>query len=175
VSIHHFKFGASREEDKIDLLQRWRGSLPGNIAFEFLVDKSLGIFYLCVLCGEGFRKIKEEDMFFHQKIFAILASFLIMAVVVELVRRRKLKEEYSWLWLLTGGMIILLVVWYDLLVALTALIGAIAPTTTLFIFGLIFLMLISLHYSIQISRLSRQVKNMAQELAILRGRVEEDS
>jgi hypothetical protein len=111
-------------------------------------------------------------MFFQQKVFAIVASILIMLVVVELVRRRKLQEEYSWLWLLTGVVIILLVLWYDLLVWVTRLIGAIAPTTTLFIFGLLFLMLISLHYSIQISKLSRQVKNMAQELAILRGEVE---
>jgi hypothetical protein len=111
-------------------------------------------------------------MFFRQKIFAIVASVLIMLVVVELVRRRRLREEYSWLWLLTGGIIILLVSWYDLLVFITHLIGAIAPTTTLFIFGLLFLMLISLHYSIQISKLSHQVKEMAQQLAILKGHVE---
>jgi hypothetical protein len=111
-------------------------------------------------------------MHFQQKVFAIIASILIMLVVVELVRRKKLREEYSWLWLVTGAFIILLVVWYDLLVFVTHLIGAIAPTTTLFIFGLIFLMLISLHYSIQISRLSQQVKNMAQELAILRGQID---
>ncbi len=107
-------------------------------------------------------------MFFHQRVFAIVASFLIMAVVVELVRRRKLGEEYSWLWLLTGATIIVLVIWYDLLVSLTRLIGAIAPTTTLFIFGLLFLMLISLHYSIQISKLSHRVKEMGQQLAILK-------
>ena len=112
-------------------------------------------------------------MFFQQKVFAILASILLMILVVELVRRRKLREEYSWLWLLTGAVIILLVIWYDLLIFITRLIGAIAPTTTLFIFGLLFLMLISLHYSIQISRLSHQVKEMAQELALLKGRVEE--
>ncbi len=112
-------------------------------------------------------------MSFHQKIFAVVASFLIMAAVVELVRRRKLREEYSWLWLLTGAMIVLLVVWYDLLVFLSSLIGAIAPTTTLFIFGLLFLMLISLHYSIQISKLSHQVKEMAQQVALLKEQVED--
>ncbi len=112
-------------------------------------------------------------MLFRQKIFAIVASLLIMLVVVELVRRRKLREEYSWLWLLTGGSIILLVVWYDLLLFITRLIGAIAPTTTLFIFGLLFLMLISLYYSIQISKLSYQVKEMAQQLTLLRGQLEE--
>jgi len=112
-------------------------------------------------------------MFWHQKIFAIVASILIMMLVVELVRRRRLREEYSWLWLLTGAVIILLVVWYDLLVYVTHLIGAIAPTTTLFIFGLLFLMLISLHYSLQISKLSHQVKEMAQQLTLLKGQVED--
>ncbi len=114
-------------------------------------------------------------MFLHQKIFAVIASFLIMAIVIELVRRRKLREEYSWLWLLTGAVIVVLVIWYDLLVIVTRLIGAIAPTTTLFIFGLLFLMLISLHYSIQISKLSYQVKEMGQQLALLRGRVEDQA
>jgi hypothetical protein len=112
-------------------------------------------------------------MFLHQKIFAIVASILIMIIVVELVRRRRLREEYSWLWLLTGAVIILLVVWYDLLLFITHLIGAIAPTTTLFIFGLLFLMLISLHYSLQISKLSHQVKEMAQQLTLLKGQVKD--
>ena len=111
-------------------------------------------------------------MSYPQKIFAIIASLLLMALVVELVRRRKLREEYSWLWLLTGGIIILLVVWYDLLLFITHLIGAVAPTTTLFIFGLLFLMIISLHYSIQISKLSHQVKETAQQLALLQWRVD---
>ena len=111
-------------------------------------------------------------MLFKQKFFAIVASVLIMFIVVELVRRRRLREEYSWLWLLTGATIILLVLWYDLLVFITHLIGAVAPTTTIFIFGFLFLMLISLHYSIQISKLSHQVKEMAQQLTLLRGQVE---
>jgi hypothetical protein len=112
-------------------------------------------------------------MALHQKIFAIVVSIMIMVIVVELVRRRRLREEYSWLWLLTGAVIILLVIWYDLLVIITHFIGAVAPTTTLFIFGLLFLMLISLHYSIQISKLSYQVKEMGQQLAILKEEMKE--
>lgn len=111
-------------------------------------------------------------MLFQQKVFAILASISIMVLVVELVRRRKLREEYSWLWLITGALIILLVVFYDLLIFITHLIGAIAPTTTLFIFGLLFLMLISLHYSMQITKLSLQIKEMAQQLTLLKDQVE---
>lgn len=113
-------------------------------------------------------------MNFHQRVFASIASILIMLLVLELVRRRKLREEYSWLWLLTGVIIILLVAWYDLLVFISRTIGAVMPTTTLFIFGLLFLMIISLHYSVQISKLSKQVKVLAQELTLLKGQVQQE-
>jgi hypothetical protein len=110
-------------------------------------------------------------MLFRQKIFAIVASIIIMLIVVELVRRRKLREEYSWLWLLTGTVIIVLVLWYDLLGFVTHLIGAITHTTTLFLFGFLFLMLISLYYSIQISKISHQLKEIAQQLALLKAQM----
>ena len=103
----------------------------------------------------------------QQKIFAIITGICIFIVIIYLVKKRKLREEYSWLWLLTGFVILVLVLWYDLLVFLTDLIGAITPTTTLFIFGIIFLMLIALHFAIKISSLSDQVKNLAQQVSLL--------
>ncbi len=106
----------------------------------------------------------------HQKIFSLILSAAILVLIVELVRRRKLREEYSWLWILTGTVPLVLVVWYDALVAVTRLIGAVLPTTTLFLFGLIFLMLISLHFSVKISALANQVKDLAQQMALLGGR-----
>ena len=102
-----------------------------------------------------------------QKIFAIISSLAILIIIVELVRQRKLREDYSWLWILTGFTIIILSLWYDLLVFFTHLIGAVLPTTTLFIFGLLFLVLISLHFSVKISKLTNQVKELSQRLAIL--------
>ena len=106
-------------------------------------------------------------MTLHQKIFAIAVSLAVFVVIVWLVRNRKLKTEYSWLWLLAGLGVIVFVVWYDLLVWLTALIGAVAPTTTLFIFSIVFLVFVSLHVAVKISRLSDQVKNLAQKISLL--------
>ena len=103
----------------------------------------------------------------RQKLVAVFISLFVMGVIVELVRRRKLREEYSWLWLLTGGCLLVLSVWYDLLVSITHAIGAVLPTSTLFFFGLLFLLLINLHYSMKISQLTTQVKNLAQQLALL--------
>ena len=108
-----------------------------------------------------------------QKIFAVVISLAILIIIVELVRQRKLREEYSWLWILTGFTIIILSLWYNLLVFVTHLIGAVLPTSTLFIFGLLFLVFISIHFSVKISKLSNQVKNLSQKLAILNYHLED--
>lgn len=102
----------------------------------------------------------------HQHFFAVLTSILIFVLILELVRRRRLREEYSWLWLLTGAVMIVLVVWQQLLLVITRLIGAVSPLTTLLLFSLLFLLAIAIHYSIIISRLTTQVKNLAQALAL---------
>jgi hypothetical protein len=102
-----------------------------------------------------------------QRVFALVASFGTFLFILELVRRRKLKEEYSWLWILTSGSMILLVSFYRLIEKISGLIGAVLPTTTLFLFALLFLLLISVHFSTVISRLSQQVRRLTQELAIL--------
>jgi hypothetical protein len=103
----------------------------------------------------------------QQKIFAIFASMVIFIVIINLVKNGKLKEEYSWLWLLTGFVMIIIALWYDLLLVLTHLIGAVLPTTTLFIFAIIFLICIALHFAIKISILTDQVKNLSQEIALI--------
>lgn len=109
----------------------------------------------------------------RQKIFAILICVAIFIAIIELVRRRKLREEYSWLWLLTGASLFVLAVRYDLLVAITKFIGAGFPTSTLFFFGIIFLILINLHFSIVLSHFANQIKNLAQEVALLKNKLEE--
>jgi hypothetical protein len=114
-------------------------------------------------------------MTFHQKVFAVLASLSIFVAIVSLVRNRKLQAEYSWLWIVTGFLLILMVIWYDLLVQLTALIGAVAPTTTLFVFGIVFLIFVSLHFSIKISQLSVQVKKLTQKISILEAEIDKTS
>lgn len=108
----------------------------------------------------------------HQQVFATLTAIVVFLLIVELVRRRRLREEYSWLWLLTGAGMITLVVWYRLLLFITRLIGAGTPVTTLFLFSSLFLLVIVIHYSVIISKLTTQVKNLAQELALLRSRIE---
>lgn len=104
----------------------------------------------------------------RQQIFALIVGITVAIFILEMVRRRKLREEYSWLWFLTALGIVVLAVWYDFLVILSRMIGAVLPTTTMFILGLIFLLMIALHSSIKISSLTDKVNKLAQELAILK-------
>jgi hypothetical protein len=102
-----------------------------------------------------------------QRVFALLVSAGTLFTVLELIRRRKLKEEYSLLWILCGVGMTVLATWYGFIEWLSALIGAITPTTTLFLFALLFLLLISIHFSTVISRLTQQVRRLTQEVALL--------
>lgn len=113
------------------------------------------------------------ELTLHQTLFALVTSLVAFLFVLELVRRRRLREEYSWLWLLTAGVMVLLAVWYRLLVVMTHLVGAVTPLNTLLLCAVLFLFAIAVHYSVIISRLATQVKNLAQELALLSARVEE--
>ncbi|MFP4476243.1 MAG: DUF2304 domain-containing protein [Desulfatibacillaceae bacterium] len=106
-------------------------------------------------------------MLYQQKVFAIVAGAAIFCYILYLVHSRRLREEYSWFWLVTGMTVVVLVVWYDLLLVLTSLIGAVVPTTTLFLFGMIFLLMVSLHYSVKISELTNQVRALTQQVALL--------
>jgi hypothetical protein len=104
----------------------------------------------------------------QQQIFALFVSVLVFVVVVDMVRKRRLREEYSVLWLATSVVMFVLVLRYEWLVSLTALIGAGLPTTTLFLGSLIFLMLLSVQFCIKISRLTDQLKNLSQENALMK-------
>jgi hypothetical protein len=106
-------------------------------------------------------------MTLRQKIFAIVVAAALLVVLIDLVRRRRMREEYSWLWLLTGATVLVVVIWYDLLVWLSRLIGAVTVTTTLFMVAILFLMAIALHFSIKISRLENNLKELAQHHALL--------
>ncbi|MFQ5671463.1 MAG: DUF2304 domain-containing protein [Nitrospinales bacterium] len=101
------------------------------------------------------------------KIIAILISVFLVAYVFELVRRKHLTEEYSMGWLVTGSAMLVLSVFDEVLKWVSNLVGATLFTSTLFFFGLVFLVVICLHFSIRISALTLQVRRLTQNMAIL--------
>jgi len=104
----------------------------------------------------------------NTRVVAIAASLTLVAAVLWLVRRRRLDGEFTPIWLAVALGAAALGLSPTLLHGLARLIGAWTPSSTLFFFGQFFLVFTCLHYAVRLSRLSLQVKNLAQELALLR-------
>ena len=107
-------------------------------------------------------------------IAAAIASVLLILVVLELIRGRRLKERYALLWLVTGVVLLVLAVWRDGLNTTAGWLGVSGyPPAILFAAAILFVIVVLLHYSTVLSKLDDENTLLAQELAILRQRVDE--
>ena len=108
-------------------------------------------------------------------IASAIASVLLLLVVFELIRSRRLRERYALLWLLTGVVLLVLSLWRGGLNTIASWFGISGyPPAILFAVGILFILLVLLHYSTVISRLSDQSTILAQRLALLEERFREE-
>ncbi len=101
-------------------------------------------------------------------ILAVAVSAVLLLYILEMVRRRKLREEYSILWLFGSFVILILAVKKDWLEWLSRSAGIAYPPSFLFLVGILFIILILIHFSISVSRLYQMNKKIAQETALLK-------
>jgi hypothetical protein len=101
------------------------------------------------------------------RVIAIAGALLLLMLIVDLVRRRRLKEEYSVLWVVTALVLLVLASWYGLLQDITDAIGGVADSSTLFFFGLLFAFFMLLHFSVRVSALERRLTALVQEIGLL--------
>lgn len=95
-------------------------------------------------------------------------SLALLAVVLWLVRRRRLREEYTPIWVVASLAAVVVTLFEGLLQLLARAVGAWTLSSALFFFAVVFLILICLQYAVRLSRLQLEVKNLAQELALLK-------
>jgi len=106
-------------------------------------------------------------------IVASAASLLLILVVLELIRSRRLRERYALLWLLTGVVLLVLSAWRGGLNTIAGWVGATTyPPAVLFAVATLFILVVLLHYSTVISKLSDQNVLLAQKLALLEERLD---
>src|SRR6478735_6555903 len=101
------------------------------------------------------------------RIVAVIVTAVMLGVVLELVRRRRLIERYALLWMVVALVLLVLAVWNQLLAHVSHAIGIEVPANALFIAGLAVAFLMLLHFSVITSRLSEETKILAQEIARL--------
>ncbi|MDZ4768872.1 MAG: DUF2304 domain-containing protein [Chloroflexota bacterium] len=101
-------------------------------------------------------------------LLGLAASVAGLLFVLELVRRRKLREDYSLLWLVTAAVLIVLTLSRPLLDQIAGLLGIVTyPPAAIFAVAILFMLAILLHYATVLTRLARENKQLAQQMAIL--------
>jgi hypothetical protein len=108
------------------------------------------------------------------RVVALMVAVVLFFFVFDAVRRRRLSESFTPIWLTCALAVLVLAINLRLLELMTRLIGAWTPSSTVFFFALLFLLAISLSYAIVLTRLGRQVTRLTQEIAMLRARLRDD-
>ncbi len=110
-----------------------------------------------------------------QRVIAIVISGGLLLLILELVRRKRLMERYALLWLFSTLLLLVLSVWSGLLNSIASALGVSYPPSALFAvaFGVVLVLLV--HFSLAVSRLSDQNKVLAQRLGILQRQVQEQN
>ena len=105
-------------------------------------------------------------------VFVILVAVAIAVTVLAYVRKWRLREEYSLLWLLLAAVMVLLATFEGITVWIAARLDVVYAPSIIFFIALAFVAAMLFHYSLEISRLSDQSRRLAQELSLLRARIE---
>lgn len=107
------------------------------------------------------------------QILSIVASILVIGLIIHLIRQRKLREEYSIIWLAGSVVLIIFSVWRGLLDIIAQFVGVYYAPAILLLIGIFFAALGFLHFTVVISKQADQNKTMAQEIALLKARIDE--
>ncbi len=112
-------------------------------------------------------------MVWRARIFFILLGLAVLFFVINLVRTKRLKEEYALLWLFMAAILVVAPLMIDWIDALSFAIGIDYPPALIIVIALICFALIFFQISVTISRFSNQIKTLTQDLALTRKRVED--
>lgn len=102
------------------------------------------------------------------QVVGILGAAMVLAVMVELLRRRQLREKYAALWLLVGLAVLTLAVFPGLLAWVAVALGFEVPANFLFLVALILLLGVTVHLSWELSRVEEETRSLAEDIGILR-------
>lgn len=103
---------------------------------------------------------------------ALVIAIVMVLAVLQMLRRGKLREKYTVLWLVVGGLTIVLGIFPQLLDWAATLVGIRVPANLLFALAIVLLVGVSLHVSRELTILEDETRILAEEVAILRASVD---
>ena len=105
-------------------------------------------------------------------VISLLASLILLLTIFTAIRRERLSIRYSLLWIVSGTAILVVSSSRRLLDVLAAALGIYYPPSALFLLATFFILVLLFHQTVAISTLKTKNTRLAQELALLRQRIE---
>ena len=102
------------------------------------------------------------------QITTIIVGTLILAAIVNLLLRRRLREKYAVVWLFTGGLVIVLALFPGGLDSVASKVGMASGVSLVLFLGVVFLLVIAMHLSWEVSQLEEETRSISEEVALLR-------
>jgi hypothetical protein len=106
-------------------------------------------------------------------ILTAIIGFALLVIIFELMRRRQLREKYALLWGAVAIVVVPLAAFPRLLDAVTSVVGVASGVSLVLFLGLVFLLVLSLHLSWEVSALEEETRTLAEEIALLRTEIRE--
>ncbi|MDG4781315.1 DUF2304 domain-containing protein [Micromonospora zamorensis] len=103
-----------------------------------------------------------------------LTGLILLATIVELLRRRQLREKYGMLWLGVLVIVIPLSLFPRLLDNVAELLGVASGVSLVLFLGIVFLLLVCVHLSWEVSHLEEETRTLAEDFALLRAEIDAD-
>jgi len=101
-----------------------------------------------------------------------LTGIIVLVVIVELLRRRQLREKYAMLWLAVALVVVPLSFFPRVLDRVAVKMGVASGVSLVLFLGIVFLILVCVHLSWEVSRLEEETRTLAEDLALLRTRID---
>lgn len=106
------------------------------------------------------------------QIFVIALGIVMLLFILNMVRRKHLREQYSLLWILSAVVLVLSAVFIDAVDRLAHAIGIYYPPAFLFLVAIMLVLTLQFHFSTVISSLREQNKQLTQDLGLLAAEVD---
>ena len=99
---------------------------------------------------------------------SVIGTFIFLGVIIQLITKGRLREEYSIIWFISTLVLIVLSVWRNGLIYISEILGVYYPPSLLFLFLLFAVICFLVHLSIVNSKHHQQIKTLSQEIALLK-------
>lgn len=106
-------------------------------------------------------------------IIALVSALVTLSLIVELSRRRQLREKYAVVWLAVGVVVAVFAIAPGLFNALAHAVGVASPPALLSVLSVLFLLVVCVHLSWELGRMEDKTRVLAEEVALLRKDLEE--